>query len=72
LDDLGVDGVLHVLGGCARAYPPDVAPELVGELETRSRAFMRDCSCCSLGMLHQGSHGRRGKCGPSNGCGHFG
>jgi hypothetical protein len=36
LDDLGVDGVLHVLGGCARAHPPDVAPELVSELETRS------------------------------------
>jgi hypothetical protein len=29
LDDLGVDGVIHVLGGCARAHPPDVASELV-------------------------------------------
>jgi hypothetical protein len=35
-DDPGVDGVLS---GCERAHPPDVAPELVSELETRSRAF---------------------------------
>jgi hypothetical protein len=28
LDGLGVDGVLPVLGGCARAHPLDVAPEL--------------------------------------------
>jgi hypothetical protein len=38
-----------VLGGCARAHPPDVAPELVIELETRSRAFIRICSRCILG-----------------------
>jgi hypothetical protein len=44
----------------------------MSELETRSRAFMCDCSRCSLGMLRQGSHGRRGKCGRSNGRGHFG
>jgi hypothetical protein len=30
-------------------HPPDVAPELVSELETRSRAFICYCSCCSLG-----------------------
>jgi hypothetical protein len=30
--DLGVG--VQVLGGCARAHLPDVAPELVGELET--------------------------------------
>jgi hypothetical protein len=36
LDDPSVDGVLRVLGGCARAHPPDVCPELVSELETRS------------------------------------
>jgi hypothetical protein len=72
LDDSGVDGALRVLGGCARAHPPDVAPELVCELETRSRAFMCDCSRCSLGMLCQGSRGRCGKCGCSSGHGHFG
>jgi hypothetical protein len=69
LDDPGVDGVLRVLGGCARAYPPDVALELVSELEARSRAFMRDCSRCSLGTLRRGSRGRRGKCGRSSGRG---
>jgi hypothetical protein len=68
---VGVDGVLRVLGGCARAHPPDVAPELVSKLETRSRVFMCDCSRCSLGMLRRGSRGRRGKCGCSNGRGHF-
>jgi hypothetical protein len=47
--DLGVGGVFQVLGGCARAHPPDVAPELVGELETRPRAFICNCSRCSLG-----------------------
>jgi hypothetical protein len=47
--DLDVGGVLQVLGGCARAHPPDVAPELVGELETNSRAFICICSRCSLG-----------------------
>jgi hypothetical protein len=39
LDDLSVDGAFHVLSGCARAHSPDVAPKLVSELETRSRAF---------------------------------
>jgi hypothetical protein len=38
--DLGVGGLLQVLGGCARAHPPDLAPELVSELKTRSRAFI--------------------------------
>jgi hypothetical protein len=47
--DLGVGGVVQVLGGWVRAHPPDVAPELVSELETRSRAFICNCSCCSLG-----------------------
>jgi hypothetical protein len=47
--DLGVEGVLQVLGGCARAHPPDVARELVSELETRSRAFNCNCSHCSFG-----------------------
>jgi hypothetical protein len=47
--DLGVGGVLQVLGGCVRAHPPDVVPELVSELETRSRAFICNCSRCSLG-----------------------
>jgi hypothetical protein len=28
---LGVGGVVQVLGGCARAHPPDVAPELMDE-----------------------------------------
>jgi hypothetical protein len=46
--DLGVGGVLQVLGGCARAHPSHVAPELVSELETRSRAFICNCSHCSL------------------------
>jgi hypothetical protein len=31
LDDPGVDDVLRVPSGCARAHPPDVAPELVSE-----------------------------------------
>jgi hypothetical protein len=47
--DLGVSGVLQVLNGCARAHLPDVAPELVSELETRLRAFICNCSRCSLG-----------------------
>jgi hypothetical protein len=38
-DDLGVGGVLHVLSGCVRAHPPDVAPELASEWGTRSRAL---------------------------------
>jgi hypothetical protein len=49
-----------VLGGCARAHPPDVAPEPVGELKTCSWAFMFDCSHCSLGILCRGIRGRRG------------
>jgi hypothetical protein len=43
-----VGGVLQVLGGCARAHLPDVAPELVSESETRSQAFFCNCSRCSL------------------------
>jgi hypothetical protein len=46
---VGVGGILLVLGGCAQAHPPDVAPELVSELETRSRAFFCNCSHCSRG-----------------------
>jgi hypothetical protein len=46
---LGVGGILQILGGCTREHPPDVAPELVSELETRSRAFVCNCSRCSLG-----------------------
>jgi hypothetical protein len=70
-----------VLGGCTRAHPPDVALELVGDLKTQSRAFMCDCSRCSLGLLCRGSHcrrgyngcrGRRGKCGRSSGRRHLG
>jgi hypothetical protein len=72
MSDLGVDGVLHVLSGCARAHPPDVAPMIVSESETRSRAFIRNCSCCSLATLHWGGYGRRGECGRSYGCGHLG
>jgi hypothetical protein len=49
LVDLGVGGVLRVLSGCARAHPPDVAPELVSELETRSQVFICICNRCSLG-----------------------
>jgi hypothetical protein len=69
LDNLGVDDVLQALGGCARAHSLDVAPELVSELETRSRAFIRDCSDCSLGMLRRGSLDRCGECGRSYGRG---
>jgi hypothetical protein len=47
--DLGVGGVVQVLGGCARAHLPDVAPELMGELETHQRAFICNYSRCSLG-----------------------
>jgi hypothetical protein len=49
--DLGVCGIVQVLGGCARVHPPDVAPELLGELKTRPRAFICNCSCCSLGCF---------------------
>jgi hypothetical protein len=72
LDDLGVNGVLRVLSGCARAHPPDVAPELVSELTTRSRDYMCDCSRCSPGTPCRCSHGCRGKCGSSSGLRHFG
>jgi hypothetical protein len=51
LVDVGVGGVLQDLGGCAGVHPPDVAPELVSEVETRSRAFICNCSCCSLGGI---------------------
>jgi hypothetical protein len=71
LDNLGVDGVLHALGGCARAHPPDVAPELVSELETHSRAFIRDCSRCSFGMLRRGSLDHCGECGRNYGRRHL-
>jgi hypothetical protein len=47
--DLGLGGVVQVPSGCARAHPPNVAPELVGELETHPRAFICNCSHCSLG-----------------------
>jgi hypothetical protein len=47
--DLGVGGVLQDLGGCAQTHPLDVATELVSELETHSRAFICNCSRCSLG-----------------------
>jgi hypothetical protein len=46
---VGVGVVVQVLGGCARVHPPDVAPELVGELETHPRGFICNCSHCSLG-----------------------
>jgi hypothetical protein len=36
------------------------APEPVSELKTRSRAFMLDCSRCSLGIFWWGSRGHRG------------
>jgi hypothetical protein len=72
LDDPGVDDALRVLGGCVRVHPPDVAPEPMSELKTRSRAFMCDRSRCSLGTSCRGSPGRRGKCGLSSGRGHFG
>jgi hypothetical protein len=71
-DDLGVGDVLLVLGGCARAHPPDVAPELVSELKTRKRAFICNCSRCSLGTLRLGSYCRRGDRGRSYGRGHLG
>jgi hypothetical protein len=61
LSGFGVGAILCVLGGCARAHPPDVAPEPVGELKTRSRAFELHCGCCSLGLFHRGSRGRRGR-----------
>jgi hypothetical protein len=69
---VGVDGVLRALGGWARAHPPDVAPELVRELETSARAFMYDCSRCSSGMLRRGSRSRCGKCERSSGREYFG
>jgi hypothetical protein len=51
LSGFGVGAVLRVLDGCARAHPPHVAPEPVGELNTRSRAFKLQHSRCSLGMF---------------------
>jgi hypothetical protein len=68
-DDVGVGDVLFVRGGCARAHPPDVAPELVSELETHSQAFICNCSRCSFGLFHQGSYGRRGDVGVVMGAG---
>jgi hypothetical protein len=71
LSRLGVGVVLRVLGGCARAHPPDVAPEPMSELKTHPRAFMLDCSCCSLGMFCWGSRGHRGcnsRCGRRGKC----
>jgi hypothetical protein len=47
--DLGVGGVVQVPSECAREHPPGVAPKLVGELETRPRAFICNCIRCSLG-----------------------
>jgi hypothetical protein len=44
-------GVVQVLGGCAKAHPPDVAPELVGELETRLRAFICNVAIVALEVL---------------------
>jgi hypothetical protein len=58
-DDFGVVDVLYVLGGCARAHLLDVAPELMSELETHSRAFICNYSRCSLGTFRWGSYGRR-------------
>jgi hypothetical protein len=66
---LGVGGVLQVLGGCTRAHPLDVAPELVSELETHLRAFICNCSRCSYGAFHQGSYGCRGDVGVVMGAG---
>jgi hypothetical protein len=67
--DLGVGGVPQVLSGCARAHPLDVAPELVSELETRSRAFICNCSRCSLGGFVGGSYGHSGDVGAVMGAG---
>jgi hypothetical protein len=55
-----------------RAHLPDVAPELMSELETRLRAFICNCSRCSLGMFRRGSYGCRGERGRSYGNGHLG
>jgi hypothetical protein len=63
LRGFGVGAVLSVPGGFARAHPPDVSPEPVGELKTRSRAFKLHCSCCGPGPFCRGSRGRRGCCG---------
>jgi hypothetical protein len=61
LSGFGVGVVLDVPGECARAHPPDVAPEPVSELKTRSRAFKLQCSRCSLGLSCRGRHGRCGR-----------
>jgi hypothetical protein len=44
----------------------------VSELDTRSRAFIRNCSRCSLETFHRGSYDRRDECGRSYGRGHLG
>jgi hypothetical protein len=67
--DLCVGGVLQVLGGCARAHPPDVAPELVSESETLSRAFICICNCCSFGGFVGSSYSRSGDVGVVVGAG---
>jgi hypothetical protein len=41
----------------------------VSELETRLRAFICNCSCCSFGAFRQGSYGRRGDVGAVMGAG---
>jgi hypothetical protein len=64
-----VGDFLRVLGGCARAHPPNVAPELVSELETRSRAFICNCSRCSYWAFRRGSYGHRGDVGAIMGAG---
>jgi hypothetical protein len=52
-----------------RAHPLDVAPELVSELETHSRAFICICSHCSFRTFRWGSYGRRGDVGAVMGAG---
>jgi hypothetical protein len=67
--DLGVGGVLQVIGGCARAHLPNVASELVSELETHLRAFICNCSHCSFWVFRRGSYGRSGDVGAVMGVG---
>jgi hypothetical protein len=44
----------------------------MSELETRSRAFICNCSRCSSGMFCRGRYGRRGECGRNYGREHLG
>jgi hypothetical protein len=62
-----VGDILLVLGECASASA-GCSPE-ARELETHSRAFICNCSHCSVRPFRRGSYGRRGDVGAVMGVG---